>query len=221
MPRRFSAVYSGRRTMWGISAIISSWRWRSTLSLLNSLPMIGMLASPGMPVMRLGLLVFGEAAQKLHRALGHADIVRDLALADDRLVDAAQVDVAGHAGNVQVDVQGDIAVIVHARGDFHVDADIDEGELRVDQRIDADAADAGLEAAGGGGLAVADLQRGLHVVHGAQLRRLQHLGVGVAEDGLEQGARDGGGKIGGGQPAQIGQGDRIVGAGAASWWRWS
>ena len=69
----------------------------------------------------------------------------------------------------------DIAVFVHARRDFHVDADIDVGELRVHQRIDADAADARLEAAGGGRLAVADLQRRLHVIHGAQLRRLQHL----------------------------------------------
>ena len=40
-----------------------------------------------------------------------------------------------------------------------------------------DAADAGLEAAGGGGLAVADLQGGLDVIHRAQLRRLQHLGA--------------------------------------------
>ena len=145
-----------------------------------------MLASPGNAGLGLGLLVFGEAAQKLHRALGHADIVRDLALADDRLVDAAQVDVTRDARNVQVDVQRDIAVVMHARRDFHVDADIDEGELRVDQRIDAHAADARLEAAGGGGLAVADLQRRLHVVHGAQLRRLQHLRVGVAQYQLQE-----------------------------------
>ena len=112
------------------------------------------------------------------------------ALADDRLVDAAQVDVAGHARNVQIHVQRDIAVVVHARRDFHVDADIDVGELRVDQRIDADAADARLEAAGGGGLAVADLQGRLHVIHGAQLRRLQHLGVGIAQHHLQERRRE-------------------------------
>ena len=44
-------------------------------------------------------------AQELHRALGHAYIVRNLALADDRLVNAAQVDVARHTRNIQIDVQ--------------------------------------------------------------------------------------------------------------------
>src|ERR1019366_10586634 len=132
----------------------------------------------------------------------HADIVRYFALTDDRLVDAAQVDVSRHARNVQIHVEGYIAVVVHPRRDLHVDADIDEGELRVDQRVDADAADAGLETAGGGGLPVADLQGRLQIVHGPQLRGLQHLGSGIAQHRLQQGARNGGGKIRGGEMAQ-------------------
>ena len=79
-----------------------------------------------------------------------------------------------HAGDLEIDVHGDFAVVVHARRQVHVHAHVDVGELGVDQRVDADAADAGLEAAGGGGLAVADLERGLLVVHRAELRRLQH-----------------------------------------------
>jgi len=43
---------------------------------------------------------------------------------------------------------------MHAWRDFHVDADIDEGELGVDQWVDAHAADARLETARGGRLAV-------------------------------------------------------------------
>ena len=70
-------------------------------------------AGPG-----LGVLLLGQAAEQLHLAFVHADVVRDLALPDDRLIDAAQVDVAGDAGNVQVDVQRDVAVIVHARRAF-------------------------------------------------------------------------------------------------------
>ena len=53
---RLAGVMSGRRTMCGISAIISSSRSRSTLSPVNSLPSIGMLAKPGMPVIGLGVL---------------------------------------------------------------------------------------------------------------------------------------------------------------------
>src|ERR1019366_3629418 len=105
----------------------------------------------------LGLLVLGEAAQKLHRAIGHADIVRDFALPDDRLVDAARGDVARDTRNAYGHVHRDIVVVMHAAEDFHVDADVEEGELRIDQGVDAHAADAWLETAGGDGLAVADL----------------------------------------------------------------
>src|SRR5260370_1311737 len=132
------------------------------------------------------VLVLPEAAQKLHCAFGHADIVRNFALADDRLVDAAQVDVSGHARYIQVHMQGNIAVVMHAGRNFHVDADIDEGELSVDQRIDADAADTRLETAGGRGLAVADFQRRLHVVDSAQLWRLQPLWIGGAQNPLPE-----------------------------------
>ena len=140
------------------------------------------------------------------------------ALADDGLIDAAQVDVAVDAGNIEVHVQRDIAVIVHARRDFHVDADIDEGELRVDQRIDADAADAGLEAAGGGGLAVADFERRLHVVHGAQLRRLQHLRVGVAQHRCSRAPGMVVEKSAVERRPRLDKGTSA--AGAASWWWW-
>ena len=50
------------------------------------------------------------------------------------------------------------------RRDVHVHADVDVLELRIDQRVDADAADAGLERTGGHRHPVADLQRRLLLV---------------------------------------------------------
>ena len=49
-----------------------------------------------------------------------------LALADDGLVDAAQVHGAGHGRNVEIDVHGDVAVVMDAGREVHVYADIDD-----------------------------------------------------------------------------------------------
>src|SRR5262249_49205819 len=75
------------------------------------------------------------------------------------------------------------------RRDQDVHSDIEEGELRVDQRIDADAADAGLEAAGSVGYFVADIELHFKTIHRADLRRLQDFAVGVIEQRIEQAAR--------------------------------
>ena len=69
----------------------------------------------------------------------------DLALADDGLADAADIGLAGDRRNVHGNLQRDFAVGVHVRRDVDVDADVEILELRVDQRVDADAANAGLE----------------------------------------------------------------------------
>src|SRR5205807_3071345 len=106
------------------------------------------------------VLIFGEAAQKVDFAFPHAHLVRYLALADDGLVDAPQVHVAVHAVDIQIDFERDVAVIVDAGQQIHVYSCIDVGELRIDQRVDAHAADARLETAGGRRHAIADLQRG-------------------------------------------------------------
>ena len=69
---------------------------------------------------------------------------------------------------------------VHVRRDVDVHADIEVLKLRIDQRVDADAADAGLERSGGDRHALADLERGLLIIEGANLRILNQLGVAVA-----------------------------------------
>ena len=84
---------------------------------------------------------------------------------------------------------------MHFGSEVHIDAYVDEGELGVDQGIDADAADTGLEAAGSDGLLGADLEGGLLVVDGADFRRLQHTRAAIGEDGLQEGIGQGGGEI--------------------------
>ena len=69
----------------------------------------------------------------------------DLALSDDGLADTADVLLTGDSGNVHRHLERDLAVRVDARRDVDIDSDVEILELSVDQRIDADSADAGLE----------------------------------------------------------------------------
>ena len=73
----------------------------------------------------------------------------------------------------------DFVGAMDVRRDVDVDADVDVIELRIDQRIDADAADAGLKRSGRHRHALADLQRGLLAVNGADLRLLDDLCLAV------------------------------------------
>ena len=77
---------------------------------------------------------------------------------------------------------------MHARRDRDIDADVNVGKLRIDQRVYADAANSRLETAGSRGLAIADVEGRLHVVDRAELRRLENLRVDVVESRLKQGA---------------------------------
>src|SRR5207249_800316 len=73
-------------------------------------------------------------------------------------------------------LEGNFAVCMDARGDVDVHADIDVLKLRVDQRIDADAADARLKRSGRDRHAVANLERGLLAIQRADLWVLNDLG---------------------------------------------
>ncbi len=72
------------------------------------------------------------------------------------------------------------AVRVYVRRNIDVHTDIEILELSVDQRVNTDAANAGLERSGRDGHAFADLQRCLLVIERAHLRVLQHLRIGIA-----------------------------------------
>src|SRR5688572_9186381 len=136
----------------------------------------------------LTLLLVDQTGQQADFTVTHAYRVVHLALSNDRLADAAQIDISRNARDIQIGFERDIAIVVNARYDLHVDAHIDELELRIHQRVDTHAADAGLEATGCGGLALADFQSGLYIVHRPELGRLQHSGVGIAEGRFQQSA---------------------------------
>ena len=87
--------------------------------------------------------------------------------------------------------------------DVDVYADVDVLELRIDQRVDTDAADAGLKRSGRNRNAVADLERGLLPVESANLRILDELGVAVVHHRRKIGGGNGDLEVGGVQVAQV------------------
>ncbi len=129
------------------------------------------------------------------------------------------------------DLQRDFAVGVHVRRNVDIDADVEILELRIHQRVDADAANAGLERSGGNRHAVADLQRGLLPIQRANLRILNQFGVAVAHHCRQVGGGNRDLEVGGVEVAQSVQVDASSsGAGGYGstgsewsyrWWSWS
>lgn len=134
------------------------------------------------------VLLVHQSGQQADFSRAHADVVHHFTLPDNRFVDAPQCDVPVHAGDLQLHVHGDLAVIVHPRSDVHINTNIDIGELRVDQRANGGGAGSGGIASSGGGLAITDLQGGFDAIDSTQLGRLEDARAGIAHHGLEQGA---------------------------------
>ena len=114
----------------------------------------------------------------------------DAVLPDDRLVDAADVLETHHRGNLEQNLHAHFVVGMNVRSHVDVDADIDVIELRIDQRVDADSADARLKRTGGHGHALTDLERRLLAVDGADLRLLDDLGAAVVQQELHARGRN-------------------------------
>ena len=142
---------------------------------------IGIWPSPGMPLSDFGLRILQHAAEHVDFAFFQSNFVLDLALPNDWLADAADVGCAGHGRNIHDDLQRHLAVGVDLGRDVDVHADIEILKLCIDQRVDADAADAGLEGTSRHRDAIADLERSFLAVDRANLRLLNELGAGVTE----------------------------------------
>src|SRR6185437_5619137 len=93
----------------------------------------------------LAVQVFQHTAEQVGFALAQADLMINFALANDGLGNTADIRLAGDGRNVHRDLQRHIAVGVHPRRDFNVYADVLVLKLGVDQRVDANAANAGLK----------------------------------------------------------------------------
>src|ERR1700690_4242662 len=74
------------------------------------------LRNAGYPIQVLRGVALDQAAENADLAVLEANIVFDLALADDGLLDAADGALAGNRGNVHGELHADVAVRVHARG---------------------------------------------------------------------------------------------------------
>ena len=109
----------------------------------------------------------------------------DLSLTDDRLLNAANIRLAGHRRNFDADLHAYFMIRMYPRCDVHVHTDIDVLELRVHQRVHESAsrrrshADACLEAARRHGHAVTDTQLRRLPIYRSHLRILNDLRVGI------------------------------------------
>ena len=173
---------SWARTMCGIRMKTISLSLTSLVSSAKRYLNSGIEASPGIPDSDLRLRVLQDSAQDVDFALAHADLVLDFALSDHRLLNAADVLVGVDRRDVHGELQRDFVESMHTGRDVDVHADVNVVELRIDQRIDADAADARLERTGGHRNAFTDFQRSLLTVRCANLRLLDKLATAVAHE---------------------------------------
>ena len=86
---------------------------------------------------------------------------------------------------------------------FDIHADVEVLELSIHQRVDADAADAGLERSGGNRDAVTDFEGGFLAIESTNLRILNQFGVAVAHDSGQIRRRDRNLEIGGVQVTSV------------------
>src|SRR6185437_9110985 len=105
----------------------------------------------------LGIGVFQQSPEQVDFAFFQADLVLDLLLPDHRLLNSADIDGVGFRRNVHRDFQRNVAVEMDGWLNIDVHTNVQILELRIDQGINSDAADAGLKGSGGHGNARSDL----------------------------------------------------------------
>ena len=168
------------------------------------------------PVHRFLLVL--NAAEDAGFALAEPDSLVDHALADDGFGDTADGYLAALRGDGDVDLEGDVVVVVDGGRHLDVHAHVCVLELGVDQRTDQRRGRACLIRAGGDGDLGADLHGGFLRVHSAHARALQNLGVVVGEQQIERGRSHGDSEICGvemGKAVESGADSRGGGAGGA------
>ena len=116
----------------------------------------------------------------------------DFALADDRLLDAADRGGAGDGGNLHLHLEADFVIGMHTRRNVHVDAHVDVRELCVDEGVHearaACRADAHsrLEATSGDRYTIADVEFCRLPVHRSNFWVLNDFSEGIGQDGIRR-----------------------------------
>ena len=136
----------------------------------------------------------------------------DLLLSNDGLADAADAGGAGHGRNIHRDLEGYRAIRVYLGRYVNVYAHVEILKLGIDQRVNADAANAGLERPGCHRNALTDFQRGFLAIDCPNLRLLDQLGGAVREQCGCSHRADRGREVGRGQVAEGVQVDLIRGS---------
>src|SRR5262249_31886590 len=148
------------------------------------------LREAGPAVDRLAVGLGEEAAQNVDFAFAQPNVMFDLVLTDDGLLNATDRRGASDLRDFEGDFQADFMVGVDSGRDVYVDANIDVGELRVDQWIDRSGtySDASLKAARRDWDAAADVEFGRLAVNRLDLRVLDDVGHRVGQNEISCGA---------------------------------
>src|SRR5579872_383059 len=117
------------------------------------------LRQAGNAAQRLGSLIFHHSAENIGLSILQANVLLDFSLTDNRLADAADAGLAGHRRDVHRNLQRDLTAGMHVRRDVDVYPYVKVLKLRIDQRVNADAADSRLKRSSSNRHAVADLER--------------------------------------------------------------
>jgi hypothetical protein len=180
----------------------------------------GQFADTGGAVDVKGVLLGDETGEQAGLAVFELNDLLGDVLGDDRLSNLRDGDVSLMGGDLDLQLEGDLVVVVDGRGHADLDTDIDVGELSLDADAGHAGGDACIVGAGGDRNPLADLEvRGL-AVGSTDAGILQDAGVGVAEKRVERAAAKTNGEVVG-----VEMGERVEGevggrgCGATRGWR--
>ena len=83
---------------------------------------------------RFAVCLLNDSANQIDLTLLQTDVCRELVLADNRLRNTSQILILIDLRNVEIEVHGNFIVIHHKRRQVEVNAHIQKGKLRVNQR---------------------------------------------------------------------------------------
>ena len=149
------------------------------------------LGQPGPAVDRFRVGFFKQTAKDVYFTFAQPDVVLDLALPDNRLLNAANGGRAGHLRDFNRHFHAYFVIRMHTRRDAYVYAHIDVRELRVYEWVDRRCSDAHarLEAARGDWHTATHVQFGWLPVYRTDLGILNDLCFGVGQKEVRRGAR--------------------------------
>ena len=187
---RSSSLMSGMRTMYGVSVRTMSVSSRSMVFVEKTSADAGDVHDPGDAGLDGLVVALDQAGEQVGLPVAQANDGLDLPRADDRLRDPrAEVHRAGEIRDLDLDLEGDLLVVMDARLDLERDPDVLIGERRDRDDVAADGLRA-VERRVRDRHAIGDDDLGLLPLADPKLRLGDRLGVGVALQEVQHDGRN-------------------------------